>query len=185
MAATLNDAHVVKLIQCLSQLHDVSTTNGSRSVCVNMKEPAVAEICQQSDLFEAFALLRSLKIVKTKGPKNFPGTFFICDSISKAAATVELPDTPIAVSEKVMLFGPDKPPTVFGKVKRTLLSRAQHDVIKALIESGEDGLTKDTLISKSGRSDPRGILRRLMEKDRDWKRVIRFPGKPGRGYRIH
>ena len=53
-----------------------------------------------------------------------------------------------------------------------------------LIQAGENGLTKDTLDVESKHGDARKIMRRLADGDRDWKAVLIFPGKAGRGYRI-
>ena len=54
----------------------------------------------------------------------------------------------------------------------------------ALIDAGENGLTKDTLDSESKHGDARKIMKRLADGDRDWKSVLLFPVKTGRGYRI-
>jgi hypothetical protein len=93
--------------------------------------------------------------------------------------------TPPADSEKVrvVLQGPGKPPIVKGKKKR-VLTDPQDDVVQALLEAGEGGLTKDELEDKSGHSDARGILRRLAKSDPDWGVVIHFPGRTGGRYRI-
>jgi len=64
------------------------------------------------------------------------------------------------------------------------LTRPQYGVVKALLEAGERGLSKDELDHKSKHGDARKILKRLAESDADWKAVIHFPGKPGVGCRI-
>jgi hypothetical protein len=84
---------------------------------------------------------------------------------------------------RVVLPGPGECPTVCGKEK-TPLTLPQYDVVKALLEAGERGLSKDELDRKSKRGDARKILKRLAESDADWEAVIHFPGAPGRGYRI-
>ena len=76
----------------------------------------------------------------------------------------------------------DGPPLVLGKVKPRL-SGAGHRVSAALLEAGTRGLSKSELQSASG--DARGILRRLMDLDPDWAKIIHFPGRRGGGrYRI-
>lgn len=74
-------------------------------------------------------------------------------------------------------------PIVLGKVKKKL-TQPQYNVIQTLLKSGDVGLTKDELAAKSGHEDARGILKRLAEKDEDWKKVIHFAGMTGGGYRI-
>ena len=75
------------------------------------------------------------------------------------------------------------PVHVNGKEKPSL-TWAQYHVVKALIEAGNDGLTKDQLDVKSGRFEARKILRRLANSDPDWAAVIKMAGRPGCHYRI-
>jgi hypothetical protein len=84
---------------------------------------------------------------------------------------------------RVMLRGPGDRPIV-NSVEKRPLTLAQYDVVKALLEAGERGLSKDELDRKSKHGDARRILKRLAESDSDWKAVISFPGLPGGGYRI-
>ena len=92
---------------------------------------------------------------------------------------------PVAQSNCVKLFGPGEQPIVNGK-KKAILTKARYDVVQALLEAGESGLSKDDLDKKSGHSEARKLLNRLAEKDEDWVKVIRLPGKGGMGthYRI-
>ncbi len=182
MVANLNDPHVIELIHRLCGLYQNARSEGIKRVRVHYDEPTVQGICLRSDLFDAFALLRSIGLLKVD--RSLPGTFEVESGIEHASGTLELPHTSAAKSEHVTLFERDVPPMVWGKSKKTLLTSAQYDVIKALIESGTEGRTKDQLLTKSGRGDPRGILRRLAGKDRDWKRAIRFAGKTGGRYRV-
>ena len=91
--------------------------------------------------------------------------------------------TPTAKSKRVTLFGPGDAPLIDGK-KKSSLTKVQYKVILALIHAGEQGLTKDGLIDKSGHGDGRKVMRRLADKDSAWKNVLVFAGKTGRGYRI-
>jgi hypothetical protein len=84
---------------------------------------------------------------------------------------------------RVILRGHNEGPIVLGKEKPPL-TLAQHDAVKALLNAGERGLSKDDLDRKSGHGDTRKTLKRLAASDPDWKAVIHFPGKPGRGYSI-
>lgn len=87
-------------------------------------------------------------------------------------------------SEKVTLFGPDEQPEVNGKLKRKLTA-PRYDAVQALIQAGENGLTKDELDRKSGHSEARKLLKALANTDADWADVIIFPEKAGNGgYRI-
>jgi hypothetical protein len=63
------------------------------------------------------------------------------------------------------------------------LTRAQFDVIKAVLDAWPKGLKKGLLIRKSGHTDAVGILTRLAKKPH-WKDVIQLPGRAGKGYRI-
>jgi hypothetical protein len=97
------------------------------------------------------------------------------------------PDPPdpvaVSISERVKLFSRDDPPIVGGEMKDTL-TNAQYDVVLALLNAGDAGLTKDNLDRESKHGDARKILRRLADNDCDWRAVISFPGTTGKGYRI-
>ena len=82
----------------------------------------------------------------------------------------------------ILLFGRGENPVVNG-VEKDHLSTAQYDVVLALLEAGDKGLTKDMLDHQSGHGDARKTLKRLA-KDDDWNTVISFPGVSGRGYRL-
>jgi hypothetical protein len=71
---------------------------------------------------------------------------------------------------------------VLGRIKR--LTKSRYDVVKALLDVGDAGLSKDELVTKSGHEDARGILKRLAKSDLDWKEVIQFARVTGGGYRI-
>jgi hypothetical protein len=86
-------------------------------------------------------------------------------------------------SARVVLRDREEGPIVLGKTKRKLTNQ-QYNVVKALLEAGDLGLTKDELVSKSGHEDARGILKRLADSDPDWKGVIHFAGRTGGRYRI-
>lgn len=76
-----------------------------------------------------------------------------------------------------------KQPVVNGNVKPHL-TEAEHNVLMALLEAGERGLSKDKLDEKSGHTDARKYLKNLA-KDDDWAAVILFPERKGRGgYRL-
>ena len=93
------------------------------------------------------------------------------------------PPIPVCQSKAVRLFGPGEQPVVRGK-KKDILTTPQYDVVQTLIEAGDSGLSKDQLVKKSGHGDARKIMKRLANRDSDWKAVLVFPGTPGRGYRI-
>ena len=90
---------------------------------------------------------------------------------------------PVAQSKQVKLFGRGERPMVKNKYKPPL-SSAAYDVVYTLIQAGDAGLTKDKLDTESGHGDARKTMKRLADRDCDWKAVLAFPGKPGRGYRI-
>ena len=86
-------------------------------------------------------------------------------------------------SGSVLLFGQGNSPIVRGKTKEPLTA-AQYNVVNALIEAPDRGLTKDEIVSKSGHTDARGILERIASIDEGWRSVIVFPGAARSGYRI-
>jgi hypothetical protein len=88
-----------------------------------------------------------------------------------------------APAPAVVLHGQGKCPVVLGKSK-PVLTFAQDNVVTALLQAGEGGLSKDELARNSGHTDALGILRRLAGKDPDWAAVIRFAGQTGGRYRI-
>jgi hypothetical protein len=96
-------------------------------------------------------------------------------------------DGPIPIAEtesgSVLLFDRHDKPVVNGNEKPTL-TNAQYDVVLALLQTGDKGLTKDELDRESRRGDARKIIKRLSDGDSDWQSVISFPGTPGKGYRI-
>jgi hypothetical protein len=88
-----------------------------------------------------------------------------------------------AAGPLVILGEPGDKPIVNGKAKKRLLLTQFH-VIKALTEAGKNGLSKDELIDKSGHGDAVNILKRLADRDADWKSVIQLGEIPGGRYRI-
>lgn len=85
--------------------------------------------------------------------------------------------------ERVILSAPGDAVLVRGKTK-SRLSRARYDVVRACVEAGEDGITKDQLERRSEHGDAVNILKRLERSDPDWKKVIQLAGRPGGRYRI-
>lgn len=73
-------------------------------------------------------------------------------------------------------------PFVFGKPKKPL-TRAQHDVLKLLLDADER-LTLNDLRIKSKHSDAEKVLKRLASSDPDWEKVILFPVGYGTGYGV-
>lgn len=107
------------------------------------------------------------------------------DDEAEANGTVNVGPIPVArtASESVLLFDRHGRPVVNGTEKPTL-TNAQYDVVLALLQTGDKGLTKDELDRESRRGDARKILKRLSDADSDWQSVISFPGTTGKGYRI-
>lgn len=81
----------------------------------------------------------------------------------------------------VQLSGKGQSCQVLGKPKPAVTD-AQYDVVQALLQAGEQGLTKDAL--EAVRPSARRALRWLADGDSDWKSVVSFPTSPGVGYRI-
>lgn len=88
-----------------------------------------------------------------------------------------------AIDEHSVIVGqPRDEPIVNGKVKPRL-TIARHHVIKALISAGENGLTGDELVVKSGHGGAVNILKDVA-RDPDWRAVIQLPGSSHGRYRI-
>lgn len=82
----------------------------------------------------------------------------------------------------VVLNGPGGSPSVLGRTMPPL-TRARYDVVRALLEAGDDGLTGDQLVEKSSCGGAVTTLKRLARQP-GWSEVIRLPGAPGLRYRI-
>lgn len=80
----------------------------------------------------------------------------------------------------VVLGRAGDPCTVNGKPKKALTD-GQHAVVAALIEAGDEGLTKDAI--EAVRSSARRMLDDL-RKDSDWAGVIIMPGQTNGRYRV-
>ena len=83
----------------------------------------------------------------------------------------------------VILRSPTACPVVRGKEKRPLTT-PQYNVVKALMDAGEHGLTGDELVNKSGHGGAVNVLKALARSDADWGAVISLPGRPGGRYRL-
>jgi hypothetical protein len=90
---------------------------------------------------------------------------------------------PIKQSKYVQLFGQSKEPVVKGQ-KKERLTQKQYNTIQALIEAGDNGLTKDELDQNSGHIESRKALTDLGKKDPDWKEVIVMAERTGNRYHI-
>ncbi len=92
--------------------------------------------------------------------------------------------SPVAASVCVKLYGLNDSPIVNGKKKRRL-TRARYDLVLALVEAGENGLTGDELVKASGHGDSVKTMKRLADSDTDWEAVLVFPvTNYSGGYRI-
>ena len=92
---------------------------------------------------------------------------------------------PIAASPsgRVKLFGPHDPPLIDERPAAPLTA-AQYRAVKALLDAGADGMTKDRLFAKC-EGDPLKALRNRRDKPGSpWKAVDPFPGRTGGGYRF-
>ncbi len=107
----------------------------------------------------------------------------------RAVRTGALPAAVNRLCERITAF--TAPPVVLTRfggpvrvrgVQKAALTFAQHQVVRALLDAGETGLSKDEL--EKVHSDARGILRRLRDLDPDWRAVIHFAGRTGGRYRI-
>lgn len=172
------DANLSDFVQTFQAVNDsdrfrsiVLARYGS-DLCFNVLNRLIADLVKESDgsltiagaekmtLGEAIERLKEPRRANTSGPVREPES-----------------------GPPVLLSGPGQCPIIRG-VKKRPLTLAQDDVVKALLEADERGLSKDELDRKSKHGDARRVLKRLAESDPDWKAIISFPGTPGRRYRI-
>jgi hypothetical protein len=174
----------------------IPAAGSTPSICPNADPPTdeadrkvlleyLPEIAQR---FRDLRLIPEDQIIHWVGRQTKLGTICRCDltrakgnGIADSSPVVKLADSPKGES-RVVLRSREEGAIVLGKPKRKLTT-PQYNVVKALLEAGEVGLTKDELVSKSKHGDARGILTRLAEKE-DWKKVIHLAGLTGRRYRI-
>jgi hypothetical protein len=90
---------------------------------------------------------------------------------------------PVWVGPAVELGNRTDRPKVWGAEKERLTD-GEYDVIKVLLEAGDQGVNKDQLVVRSKRSDAVGILKRLRQRDPAWSQAIVMAGRPGAGYRL-
>ena len=114
-------------------------------------------------------------------------------SLKKIARLMELSEPDSDTGEPANGTDPTEPPVKLGKPgdepivrgkRKSRLTFARYNVVKALLVAGDDGLSKDSLAIESGCGDAVNILKRLAKSDPDWKAVIKLAGKPGGRYRI-
>src|SRR5271157_2793749 len=91
-------------------------------------------------------------------------------SLKKIALLLEGAETGNDTGEPANGTGPTEPPVFLGKPgeepvvrgkRKGRLTLPRHNVIEALLAAGDDGLSKDSLASKSGHADAVNILKRL------------------------
>lgn len=99
------------------------------------------------------------------------------------ASHAPLPTAPLPREMRLILRRLTEPP-IIGGVEKSLLTPAQFNVLTALVNAGESGLTKDELVTKSDHEDAVGILKRLHKRDADWAAVTPLPGRTGGRYRV-
>ena len=106
--------------------------------------------------------------------------------LDPSAKTTPPPQSPpVAESRRVKLFSQDSVPVaLIDQEGVETLTGAQYDVVKALLDAGERGLSKRKLENESGHSDACNILKRLFNADERWSRVGRLAGGAWKGYRI-
>ena len=89
-----------------------------------------------------------------------------------------------AAAEPMVVLGEfGDEPRVNGR-KKVRLTLPQFHVLTALMEAGENGLSRKQLTGESGHGDAYRILKRLSQSDPDWRSVIQLAGEAGRGYRL-
>jgi hypothetical protein len=95
--------------------------------------------------------------------------------------------TPVAVQslpKPVVLHGQGKRPEVLG-VEVDPLNASDYRIIQALLDAGDEGLSKDKIDAKANVTNGPTNLRRLrMQAERTWGLVIKMAGEKGKKYRV-
>ncbi len=86
--------------------------------------------------------------------------------------------------EAVILRGRHERPIVLGKEQEKVLTVAQYNVVSALMQAGEIGLSTDKLVETSGHGGAVNVLRRLARSSGEWGSAIGLAGSPGNHFRI-
>lgn len=122
---------------------------------------------------------------KNSGVAACNGDTALHEGQAEAVAGDDKKRPPVATSKSrsLLLFGRTDHPLI-NDTEMPILTNAQYDVVLALLNAGEKGLTKDKLDRNSNHGDARKILKRLSNTDANWNSVISFPGKTGSGYRM-
>jgi hypothetical protein len=87
---------------------------------------------------------------------------------------------------RLAIGGPDDNPTIDGQ-KVPTLTPTEYRVVKCLVDSRVAGLprlTSPDLDKQSKTTDAHKVLRRLLNRHKLWKAVIRFPERKGMGYGV-
>jgi len=147
-----------------------------------LAERVAGFIC--GDLDEAIRTAANGKKVRWKPLANWDDLASLRDALDQLPPAVQLNTAgipPVAQSRSVILYGFKNKPVVNGQEK-PVLTTARYKLVQALIEAGEEGLTKSTLEAIS--TDYWNALDSLKKSDDDWDQAIHFPGAGGRGYWI-
>ena len=83
----------------------------------------------------------------------------------------------------VVLRGKAVGPLVLDREVSPVTS-TQYDVLQALVNAGEDGLSLRELIRCSGHGSARNVLKNLADSSSKWQQVVLLAGAPGRRYRL-
>lgn len=94
------------------------------------------------------------------------------------------PMTPQSRSFPVVLRGPKAPPIV-GGISQAVLTKAEYDVIEAVVAAYPNRLSKDDLEIQSGRGDARKIFGRISKKSKEWTAALYLPGAKRGGYGLN
>jgi hypothetical protein len=151
---------------------------------------SVSTFVQPGPLDEAIKRLESGRDILWKELANWDDLTLIRDTLDqlpdsdgspKAAAT----STAVAESEFVTLFPMNHvPQAIVSGAAKNRLTKAQYNIVQALLKAGDQGLSKAQLKTKSRHPGAVDVLKRLARSDEDWKMAIQLPGRPGGGYRI-
>lgn len=182
---------VVEMLGFLGQSSNASvldTVNAYRQIAerLRLRQPGMSELLSRQDdpseelrNLEAWAKAEADSTSKLNPPEiKRDSQWKHKDKPPDSAASTTSMESD---SPKVVLGKPGTPCRVLNKEKPALTD-AKYAVVKALLDAGKEGLTKDAL--EAVRSSARRILNDLRE-DPDWAEVILMAGQTNGRYRIN
>jgi hypothetical protein len=138
---------------------------------------------QPFDVVDRKTLVEVLEALNRPEPASASGTEALSPSEPPSAGEAPDEQPEAKPNALVILRCPSASPIVRG-MEKPRLTDARYNVVKALLDAGDGGLTGDDLVVKSGHGGAVNTLKTLAKSDADWRAVILLAGGPGKRYRL-